>query len=338
MIERFMDNELSLKRWRRFRAHTSAIVSIWVLIIVGFLSVTAEFWANNKPIYLNYQGKTFFPVVQKIHPTEFGLNDIMVMDYRSLELKEGDSAIWPPIRWDAFERNPTLDQLPSAPTEVNFFGTDESGRDVAARLLYGFRYSMTYALSVWFFCSLFGIVFGASMGFFAGWIDIVGQRVIEIWESVPVLMLLIILASIIAPNIWVLTGFTVFFGWTGISLYLRAEFLKLRKREFVEAARALGAGRRRIIFRHILPNSLTPWITMTPFMVAGAITGLASLDYLGYGLPAPTPSWGELLGQAQKHFQVAWWLAVFPSLALFMTLTALNLIGSAVRDAYDPRK
>lgn len=338
MIERFMGNELSLKRWRRFRAHTSAIVSIWILILVGFLSVTAEFWANNKPIYLKYQGKTFFPVVQKIHPTEFGLEDIMVMDYRALELGEGDAAIWPPIRWDAFERNPTLDQLPSGPSKENYFGTDESGRDVAARLLYGFRYSMTYALSVWFFCSLFGIVFGSSMGFFAGWIDIVGQRVIEIWESVPVLMLLIILASIIAPNIWVLTAFTVFFGWTGISLYLRAEFLKLRKREFVEAARALGAGRRRIIFRHILPNSLTPWITMTPFMVAGAITGLASLDYLGYGLPPPTPSWGELLGQAQKHFQVAWWLAVFPSLALFMTLTALNLIGSAVRDAYDPRK
>jgi microcin C transport system permease protein len=197
---------------------------------------------------------------------------------------------------------------------------------------------MTYALAVWFFCSLVGIILGALMGFFAGWVDIFGQRIIEVWESVPVLMLLIILASIVAPNIWILTAFTVFFGWTGISLYMRAEFLKLRKREFVEAAKALGAGRRRIIFRHILPNSLTPWITLTPFLVAGSITGLASLDYLGYGLPAPTPSWGELLGQAQKHFQVAWWLAVFPSLALFMTLTALNLIGSAVRDAYDPRK
>ena len=338
MIERFMKNELSLKRWRRFRSHKSAIVSIWILLIVGFFSVTAEFWANSKPLYLKHHGQSYFPVVQKVHPSEFGLTDIMVMDYRTLELGPDDYVIWPPIRWDAFERNPALDQLPSGPSRENLFGTYESGRDVAARLLYGFRYSMTYAISVWFFCSLIGIMLGASMGFFAGWVDIFGQRVIEVWESVPTLMLLIILASIISPTIWVLTGFTVFFGWTGISLYMRAEFLKLRKREFVEAAKALGAGRTRIIFRHILPNSLTPWITLTPFLVAGSITGLASLDYLGYGLPPPTPSWGELLGQAQKHFQVAWWLAVFPSLALFMTLTSLNLIGSAIRDAYDPRK
>ncbi|MDX9732418.1 MAG: ABC transporter permease subunit [Bdellovibrionales bacterium] len=338
MIERFMKNELSLKRWRRFRSHTSAMVSIWVLLLFGLLSFTAEIWANNKPIYLKHHGQSYWPVFQKVHPSEFGITTMMVMDYKTLELGPDDYAIWPLIRWDAYQRNPALYDLPSGPSKANIFGVDESGRDVAARLLYGFRYSMTYAVAVWFFCSLLGVSLGAMMGFFAGWIDIVGQRVIEVWESVPTLMLLIILASIISPTIWILTGFTVFFGWTGISLYLRAEFLKLRKREFVEAARALGSSRRRIIFRHILPNSLTPWITWTPFMVAGAITGLASLDYLGYGLPAPTPSWGELLGQAQKHFQVAWWLAVFPSLALFATLTALNLIGSAVRDAYDPRK
>ncbi len=209
---------------------------------------------------------------------------------------------------------------------------------MAARLLYGFRYSIGYALTVWLFCSLIGICFGATMGFFAGWIDIFGQRMIEVWESVPTLMLLIILASMLSPNIWILAGFTVFFGWTEISLYTRSEFLRLRKRDFVDAARALGAGRSRIIFRHILPNSLTPWITITPFMIAGSITGLATLDYLGFGLAPPTPSWGELLGQAQTHFQRAWWLAVFPSLALFTTLTALNLIGSAVRDAFDPRR
>jgi microcin C transport system permease protein len=176
------------------------------------------------------------------------------------------------------------------------------------------------------------------MGYFGGWIDIIGQRLLEIWESVPTLMLLIILASLFAPNVWVLAAFTVFFGWTGISVYIRAEFLKLRKREFVEAAKSLGASQSRIIFRHILPNSLTPLITLTPFLIAGSITGLATLDYLGFGLSAPTPSWGELLGQAQTHFQRAWWLAVFPSLALFITLTSLNLIGSALRDAFDPRR
>lgn len=338
MMERFFTNELSRKRWRRFKAHTSAIVSMWILLVIGFLSITAELWANSEPIYLKHHGKSYFPVFQKTHPSEFGLTDVMVMDYRTLPMGPDDFAIWPPIRWNPFERNATLDELPAPPSRANIFGTDESGRDVASRLLYGFRYSMGYALTVWLFCSLIGVSLGAAMGYFAGWIDILGQRVIEIWESVPTLMLLIILASILAPNIWILAAFTVFFGWTGISLYIRAEFLRLRKREFVEAARALGAGHHRIVFRHILPNSLTPWITITPFLVAGSITGLATLDYLGFGLSAPTPSWGELLGQAQTHFQRAWWLAVFPSLALFTTLTALNLIGSAVRDAFDPRK
>lgn len=337
LLGRFFTNELSRKRWRRFSSHRSAVISIWVLFIVTALSATAELWANSKPIYLSYKGKSYWPVFQTIHPSDLG-QEGMVMDYRGLALSEGDSAVWPVVRWDPFERNASLSDLPGKPSKDNVFGTDESGRDVASRLLYGFRFSMTYAVAVWFFCSLFGITLGASMGFFAGWVDIVGQRVIEVWESVPTLMLLIILASILTPNIWVLTGFTVFFGWTGISLYMRAEFLRLRKREFVEAARALGSGRRRLIFKHILPNALTPWITVTPFMVAGSITGLAALDFLGYGLPAPTPSWGELLGQAQKHFQLAWWLAVFPSLALFSTLTALNLIGAAVRDAFDPRK
>ncbi len=338
MMDRIFKNELSRKRWRRFKAHRSAVVSVWILIALTFLSVTAELWANSEPIYLKHHGKSYFPVFQKIHPSEFGLEDVMVTDYRTLPLGADDKVIWPPIRWNPFDRNSALDELPAKPSSANIFGTDESGRDVASRLLYGFRYSMSYAVTVWFFCSLFGVCLGAAMGYFAGWVDIIGQRVIEIWESVPVLMLLIILASIISPNIWILAGFTVFFGWTGISLYIRAEFLRLRKREFVEAARALGSGRARIIFRHILPNSLTPWITMTPFLVAGSITGLATLDYLGFGLAAPTPSWGELLGQAQTHFQRAWWLAVFPSIALFTTLTALNLIGSAVRDAYDPRK
>lgn len=338
MIEKYVfKNELSRKRWRRFKAHKSAIVSTWILVLLTILSFTAEIWANSSPVYLRHHGKSYFPVFETIHPSEFGVEG-MVMDYRTLELGPNDTAIWPPIRWNPFERNSTLDELPAKPSSANIFGTDESGRDVASRLLYGFRYSMSYAFTVWFFCSLIGVALGAAMGYFAGWIDIVGQRVIEIWESVPTLMLLIILASIISPNVWILSGFTVFFGWTGISLYIRAEFLRLRKREFVEAAKALGSGQMRIIFRHILPNSLTPWITMTPFLVAGSITGLATLDYLGFGLAAPTPSWGELLGQAQTHFQRAWWLAVFPSLALFVTLTALNLIGSAVRDAYDPRK
>lgn len=335
---RIFTNELSQKRWRRFKAHRSALASVWILTLVAAFSFTAELWANSKPIYLKYQAKTYFPVFQNIHPSELGQNDSFITDYRALALGPDDSVLWPMIRWDAFERNAKLEELPSKPTASNIFGTDESGRDVASRLLYGFRYSISYAAVVWLFSCFFGILLGAPMGFFGGWVDIIGQRLLEVWESVPTLMLLIILASLFAPNVWILAAFTVFFGWTGVSVYTRAEFLKLRKREFVEAATSLGASKSRIIFRHILPNSLTPLITLSPFLIAGSITGLATLDYLGFGLSAPTPSWGELLGQAQTHFQRAWWLAVFPSLALFTTLTALNLIGSALRDAFDPRR
>ncbi len=338
MMQYIFTNELSQKRWRRFKQHRSALISVCILLLVAFFSFTAEFWANSKPLYLRHHGQSYFPVVQNVHPSEFGEADSLVTDYRALKIGPEDVAVWPVIRWDAFERNAALEELPSKPTATNIFGTDESGRDVASRLLYGFRYSMSYAVVVWLFSGLFGILLGAPMGFFGGWVDIIGQRVLEVWESVPTLMLLIILASLFAPNVWILAAFTVFFGWTGVSVYTRAEFLKLRKREFVEAATSLGASKSRIIFRHILPNSLTPLITLTPFLIAGSITGLATLDYLGFGLSAPTPSWGELLGQAQTHFQRAWWLAVFPSLALFTTLTALNLIGSALRDAFDPRR
>ena len=184
----------------------------------------------------------------------------------------------------------------------------------------------------------------AVMGFKGGWTDLIGQRLIEILESMPYLMILITLVSIFKPSLWLLSVLTVFFSWVTVSVYFRAEFLKLRHREFVEAARALGGGKMRLIFKHILPNSLTPWITLSPFIIAGHISGLAALDFLGFGLPPPTPSWGELLNEALKNFRIAWWLAVFPSLALFIALTLLNLIGTlsalqseAVREALDPR-
>jgi microcin C transport system permease protein len=176
------------------------------------------------------------------------------------------------------------------------------------------------------------------MGFFGGWVDMTGQRVVEVMESLPWLLLLITIISIFGSGFWLLVILTSIFGWVTVSLYIRGEFLRLRKREFVEAAYALGGNRARQIFKHILPNALTPWLTMSPFIISGNITGLTALDFLGFGLPAPTPSWGELLDQAQKNFTIAWWLAVFPSLALFLTLVFTNLIGEGVRDALDPRK
>jgi microcin C transport system permease protein len=338
MIERFLKHDISKKRWRRFKQHRLGWMALWLLALLLFFSFTAELWANSKPLVMSYKGTTFFPVFKYYHPTVFGREDISQMDYQGLELSDGDWAVWPVIRWDPFERNPIPGTLPSPPSSTNLLGTDESGRDVAARLLYGFRYSIGYAMVVWLLSSLIGMITGAVMGFKGGWTDLVGQRVIEVLDSLPYLMILITLVSIFKPSLILLASLTVFFGWVNVSVYFRAEFLKLRKREFVEAARALGASRWRLIFVHMLPNSLTPWITFSPFIVAGNIAGLAALDFLGFGLPAPTPSWGELLNQALKNFRIAWWLAVYPSLALFMALVLLNLIGEAVRDALDPRK
>ena len=338
MIEKLITSELSLKRWRRFKRNRLSVVAIWLLVLMSLISLTAEFWANSKPLYLRYQGHTYFPFAQDYHPEKFGRHDIMVMDYRSLTLDEGDQVIWPPVRWDPLERNSELNTVPAEPSAKNIMGTDDRGRDVLARLLYGYRYSMGYAVSVWFLCSFFGIILGAIMGFLGGWVDLLGQRVIEVIESLPWLLILITIVSIFAPDLWLLVAFSTLVGWVNVSLYIRGEFLKLRKREFVEAARALGASRWRQIFVHILPNSLTPWITITPFMISGSVAGLASLDFLGLGLRPPTPSWGELLSQAKENFTTAWWLAVYPSLALFVTMVLLNLIGAGVRDAFDPRK
>jgi microcin C transport system permease protein len=338
MIERLFRNELSRKRWIRFRRNRIGVVATWILLIMMFFSFTAEIWANHDPLILKYQGQTYFPVFKYYPPRLFGRDDIAQMDYSELKLGEADWTIWPLIRWDPFQSNSKVESLPSPPTHDNLLGTDEGGRDVASRLLYGFRYSIAYALAVWFFSSVIGMVTGAVMGYAGGWTDLVGQRVIEVLESMPYLMILMTLVSLFEPNLFLLALLTVVFGWVSVSIYFRAEFLKLRRREFVEAARSLGASRSRVIFRHILPNSLTPWITLSPFWIAGYIFQLAALDFLGFGVPAPTPSWGELLTEALKNFRIAWWLAIYPSLALFIALIVLNLIGESVRDALDPRK
>lgn len=339
MIERLFRNDIAIRRWRRFRANRVALFALALLLTLLFFSGTAELWANNKPLILRYQNQTYYPVLKYYPPSVFGREDFAQTNYRSLDMRKdrGDWALWPILNWGPIERNESLIQVPSPPTRDNWLGTDEGGRDVAARLLYGFRYSIFYALSVWFMTSIVGAFGGAIMGYRGGWIDLFGQRVIEIFESLPYLMILITLVSIFKPTLFLLAGLTVFFNWVTVSIYFRAEFLKLRRREFVDAARAVGASHGRVIFKHLLPNSLTPWLTYSPFMIAFNITSLAVLDFLGFGIPAPTPSWGELLNQALNNFQIAWWLAVFPSVALFLTLILLNLIGEAVREALDPR-
>jgi microcin C transport system permease protein len=343
MIESMIQNELTLKRWRRFKQRKTAMISLWLLIASVILSFTAELVSNSVPLYLNYKGTSYFPAFKTYsffsktyHPKIFGVTDVMVMNFRTLKLSDDDTIIWPIFKWDPLESNKDVDSYPAPPTVINYLGTDDRGRDVLARLLYGFRPSFLYAFIVWVISYFFGIFAGGIMGYFGGRVDFLFQRVIEVFSSIPQFFLILIIISIFTPSLTLLVIITSAFGWIGISYYVRAEFLKNRKREFVEAARALGRSDLSIIFKHILPNSLAPVITFSPFFFTGLISGLAALDYLGFGLPVPTPSWGELLAQAQKHFTTAWWLAVYPSIALFFTLIIVNLIGEGIRDAMDP--
>ncbi len=336
MIERLFSNDLSVKRWRRFKARKSSFYASIIFILMVVATLTAPLIANNKPLYLSYNGRSFFPAMVDYHPSELGVKNTLIVDYKKLQLSEDDSIIWPMIKWNPYASNNEVTSFPSRPTTSNIMGTDESGRDVFARILYGFKYSIAYAFLVWVLSLVIGLTFGGIMGFFGGKVDIVGQRVVEVFSTIPTLFILLILVSIFTPSLFMLICISSIFGWVPISYYIRAEFLKNRKREFVEAAKSMGASNTKIIVKHVLPNSLVPVITFAPFVISNNVISLSMLDYLGLGLPVPTPSWGELLAQAQKHFTVAWWLAVYPAAALFTTLTILNLIGEGVRDAMDP--
>jgi microcin C transport system permease protein len=337
MIEKyFIKNELSRKRWKIFKSSKSSIISTLLLLFFIFITFFSPFIANSRPLILKYSNNYYFPIVKDYDATSFGITDSLDINYKKLQLTSSDFAIWPIVQWDPYESNAIVDSYPSMPTKSNFMGTDDRGRDVLTRLLYGFKYSITYAVAVWFISLAIGTILGGAMGFFGGKVDFIGQRFVEVLSTVPSFFLLIILISIFAPSLWMLIFISCIFSWINISYYVRGEFLKNRNKEFVEAARGLGASNFSIIFKHILPNSLTPIITFAPFTIAGEIVGLAALDYLGFGLQVPTPSWGELLSQAQKNYTIAWWLALYPSLALFVVLTLLNLIGQGVRDAMDP--
>lgn len=337
MIEKFLiTNELSRKRWKVFKKNKSAVFSGILILLLTVATFISPILANSRPLVMKYQGNLYFPVVKDYSADNFGITDSLDVNYRTLQLSSGDFALWPLVQWDPFESNSKVENYPSKPTKDNYMGTDDRGRDVLTRLLYGFKYSITYAVAVWFISLSIGTILGGTMGFFGGKVDFIGQRFVEILSTVPSFFLLIILISIFSPSLWMLIFISCIFSWINISYYVRAEFLKNRNREFVEAARSLGASNTSIIFKHILPNSLTPIITFAPFTIAAEIVGLAGLDYLGFGLQVPTPSWGELLSQAQKNYTIAWWLALYPSLALFIVLTLLNLIGQGVRDAMDP--
>lgn len=315
-----------------FRKKTSWM-SLGFLLSLIFFSLTAELWSNNKPLVFYHVDRIYFPVFQFYHPQQFGQPDTQLTDYKALST-EMDWAVWPVNSWDPFESNSSVSSYPSPPTGENWLGTDDRGRDVFARLLYGFRYSLIYAVGVWLLSYLLGTALGAVLGYFGGKVDLFGSRLVEILENMPALLFLITLIAIFSPNVWLLIFFTVLFGWSEIFHQMRAQFLMFRNREFVESARALGLSHIQVMMKHILPNALTPLVTLSPFAIASGISNLAFLDFLGLGLQAPTPSWGELMSQAQKYVGLAEWLVWSPGIMMVLTMISLITLGQNLRDAY----
>ncbi|MEN9809355.1 MAG: hypothetical protein RLZZ488_922 [Pseudomonadota bacterium] len=324
------------RRLQHFTRSRRAIVSLVILFVMMVSSLLAEVITNSSPIIAKLNGRVLVPAYIQYEREELGQEGAGVIDYRELK-DQFEWAVWPPLKWDPFEIDSEQAEYLTAPTELHLMGTDSAGRDVFARLLYGTRISFLFGIAYWLVTYVIGITVGLFTGFVGGNVDLYGQRLIEIFQSTPSFPLLLFIVSIVTPSPIVLALFLCVFGWTGIAQYMRVEALRNRNLTFTEAAVSLGAGRLRLLFTHILPNSLIPLITFSPIAIISGIYSLASLDLLGFGVPPPTPSWGELLDQARANYQVAWWLAVFPSFFLFMTILCLNFVGEAVRKAFDPR-
>ena len=334
---------LSRRRWRRFTANRRGHYSLLIFLFFFVLSLFAEVLSNDKPIVVRYEKHWYFPIWHDYAETVFGGDFETPADYRDPYIlerlqAEGNFALFPVNPHSYNSINLHINQpVPSPPTRVNYLGTDDRGRDVLARLIYGFRLSVLFGLALTIVGTLLGIAAGAVQGYFGGKIDLVMQRFIEIWSAMPELYLLIIFASIFKPSMLLLLVLLSLFGWMGLSDYVRAEFLRGRNQDYVRAAKALGVGNFTIMHRHLLPNSMTPVITFLPFRMSGAILALTSLDFLGLGVPPSTPSLGELLAQGKANID-AWWLSLSTFLVLVGTLILLIFIGDALREAFDPRK
>lgn len=331
------------RRWANFKANRRGYWSFRIFMVLLTVSMAAELIANDKPLLIRFQDQFYFPVVMMYTETEFGGDFATEADYRdpyvqSLITDQGGSIHWAPLRYsyDTINLNLAV-PAPAPPSAENWLGTDDQGRDVVARLIYGFRLSVLFGLALTLSSSIIGIFIGAVQGYFGGWTDLGMQRFIEIWTSVPALYLLIIIASVIEPNFWILLGILLLFSWVSLVGVVRAEFLRARNFEYVAAARALGVPNFLIMWRHVLPNAIVATLTLLPFVLNASITTLTSLDFLGFGLPPGSPSLGELLAQGKNNLQAPWLgLAGFTVIALMLSL--LIFIGEAVRDAFDPRK
>lgn len=340
---RFELGPLGQRRWQVFRAHRRGYISLWVFLSLFAVSLGAEFVANDRPIMLAHQGSLYFPVLFSYTEQDLGGELPIALDFHDpyvsawLE-RDGAWALWPPIRFSYRTIDYGIDRpVPAPPSSRHWLGTDDAARDVLARLIYGFRLSVSFGLALTVLASAIGIFVGALQGYFGGLTDLFGQRLVEIWAGLPILFVLIILGSLVEPNFAWLLGTLVLFSWMTLVGVVRAEFLRARNLDFVRAARALGVSDFTIMRRHVLPNAMVAALTFLPFILNGAITTLTALDFLGFGLPPGSPSLGEMLSQAKANLHAPWiGLSAFATLALMLIL--LIFIGEAVRDALDPRR
>lgn len=333
---------LTQRRLQHFKANRRGFWSLWIFSVIFILTLFAEFIANDKPLVMSYNHELYYPVFKSYSETTFGGEFEAEANYKdpyvSDLIQQKGWMLWPPIRYSYNTINYNLHQpAPSSPSLENLLGTDDQGRDVLARLIYGFRLSVLFGLTLTLFSSIIGVAAGAVQGYFGGVIDITFQRFIEIWSGLPVLFLLIILGSLVEPNFWWLISLMLLFSWMSLVNVVRAEFLRARNFDYVKAARALGLSTPIIMFRHVLPNAMVATLTYIPFILNGSVTTLTSLDFLGFGLPPGSPSLGEMLAQGKNNLYAPWLsLTSFTVVALLLSL--LVFIGEAVRDAFDPRK
>ncbi|WP_333707425.1 ABC transporter permease [Tepidimonas ignava] len=331
------------RAWRRFARHRLGLVSLVLFAAMVALSLAAELISNDRPVLVRYQGQWYVPLLHDYPETTFGGDfdtptDYLDPDIRARLTRDGNWALYPPNPYGARALNYWAPgPHPAPPSAANLLGTDDRGRDLLAQLIYGFRISVLFALALTATGVVLGVLAGAVQGYFGGRIDLTLQRLIEIWSSMPELYLLIIFSALFAPSVALLLVLLSLFGWMGLADYVRAEFLRNRQLDYVRAARATGLGHGAIIWRHILPNSLTPVVTFLPFRMSAAILALTSLDFLGLGVPPGTPSLGELLAQGKANID-AWWISLSTFGVLTLTLTLLTFMGDALRDALDPRK
>jgi len=333
----------SQRAWQRFKSNRRGFVSLWIFAILFVLSLFAEFLSNDKPLLVHYQGSYYFPLLKTYSEKTFGGDFDTEADYNDDFIKDklnnnGNWVVFPLNKYSYNSINySSQNPHPAKPSADNFLGTDDRGRDVLARLIYGFRLSVLFAFVLTVIGVVIGVIAGALQGYFGGWVDLTFQRFMEVWGSMPELYLLIIFAAIFNPSVLLLIVLLSLFGWMGLADYVRAEFLRARNMDYVKAAKALGLSNISLMWKHLLPNSLTPVITFLPFRISGSIVALTSLDYLGLGVPPTTPSLGELLAQGKANI-MAWWLSLMPFSVLVITLVLLIFIGEALREALDTRR